>query len=208
MRSTICIAWVLGVLVSVSGCADLLGIEAWQDPANAEGSGNNGAGAKEEGDAGAGGEGGDGGAGGSADPCSNGVQDGDETDVDCGGATCPACFDGAACAIEKDCVSMFCSARQLCAPMDGRVTCGTEGEGGPSCGDCILNGGETDIDCGSDVCHACRQGKVCQVDADCLSAACVANVCALGAPGVACHANADCASGHCIGADVMGGACQ
>jgi len=209
MRSISIPALVFGLLVSVTGCADLLGIEAWQDPANTDGSGN--AGAKEEGDAGTGGEGGEGGAGGTSDagPCSNGVQDGDETDIDCGGSTCPACLDGAACVGDGDCQSVFCSARQLCAPVDGRVTCGTEGEEGASCGDCLRNGDETDVDCGGDSCHPCRQGKSCVADADCLGGSCVMNACALGATGMDCYANADCASGSCLGADlVMGGACQ
>ena len=35
--------------------------------------------------------------------CSNGVKDGDETDVDCGGATCPVCANGDACATGNDC---------------------------------------------------------------------------------------------------------
>ncbi|MDC0746374.1 hypothetical protein [Polyangium mundeleinium] len=207
MRSILFIASGLGLLVSMTGCADLLGIEAWQDPANADGSGNNGAGAKGEGDSGAGGEGGEGGEG-AAEPCSNGVQDGDEADVDCGGTACGACPDGAACASDQDCVSVFCSVRQLCAPVDGRITCGEEGEHGPSCGDCIKNSDETDIDCGGDACNPCRQGKACLQDADCLGGVCVANVCALGAPGVDCYANADCVSGQCLGADLLGGACQ
>ncbi|MDC3956456.1 hypothetical protein KEG38_21530 [Polyangium jinanense] len=204
MRSIFFTAAGLGLLLSVTGCADLLGIEAWKDPANADGSGNNGAGAKEESDAAGGGEGGEGGAA----PCSNGVQDGDESDVDCGGTSCPACQDGAACGVESDCVSHFCSVRQLCAPADGRVTCGEEGEAGPSCGDCIQNGDETDVDCGGDVCHPCRHDKACQTHADCLGGTCEANICKLGGPGVDCYANADCESGQCLGADLLGGACQ
>jgi hypothetical protein len=41
--------------------------------------------------------------------CSNGVRDGDETDVDCGGQTCPACANGRACAAAHDCVSLACT---------------------------------------------------------------------------------------------------
>ncbi|MBX3199267.1 MAG: hypothetical protein KF894_14135 [Labilithrix sp.] len=41
--------------------------------------------------------------------CSNGVRDGDETDTDCGGATCPACANGRACAAARDCVSRVCA---------------------------------------------------------------------------------------------------
>ncbi|MBN9163565.1 MAG: hypothetical protein BGO98_17890 [Myxococcales bacterium 68-20] len=41
--------------------------------------------------------------------CSNGVRDGDETDIDCGGATCPACALGRACVAGRDCVSLACA---------------------------------------------------------------------------------------------------
>ena len=33
----------------------------------------------------------------------------DETDIDCGGTTCPACSDGKTCAIDSDCSSGYCS---------------------------------------------------------------------------------------------------
>jgi hypothetical protein len=41
--------------------------------------------------------------------CTNGVKDGDETDVDCGGASCAACADGRACAVRRDCASLLCA---------------------------------------------------------------------------------------------------
>jgi hypothetical protein len=41
--------------------------------------------------------------------CANGVRDGDETDTDCGGAICPACALGRACAAAGDCVSRACT---------------------------------------------------------------------------------------------------
>jgi hypothetical protein len=41
--------------------------------------------------------------------CANGLRDGDETDVDCGGATCPACANGRACAVARDCVGRGCT---------------------------------------------------------------------------------------------------
>jgi hypothetical protein len=37
------------------------------------------------------------------------VKDGDETDVDCGGKTCPQCGFGAACSDDPDCVTGFCT---------------------------------------------------------------------------------------------------
>lgn len=50
--------------------------------------------------------------------CTDGVQNGDETDVDCGGLVCPGCADGERCAISRDCASSVCS-DAACAPLDG-----------------------------------------------------------------------------------------
>jgi len=67
--------------------------------------------------------------------CLNGVRDGDETDIDCGGATCRRCEDGQACGADADCVNLSCPAG-LCgedAPAGGAV--GTRCH---SAGDCAL----------------------------------------------------------------------
>src|SRR4051812_32176066 len=48
---------------------------------------------------------GDGGAG----SCASGSRDGDETDVDCGGATCAPCAGGRGCLHASDCASGTCS---------------------------------------------------------------------------------------------------
>ncbi|MBW2523241.1 MAG: hypothetical protein JRI23_03660, partial [Deltaproteobacteria bacterium] len=40
--------------------------------------------------------------------CANDTQDGDETDVDCGGGTCPPCANGDVCLTYTDCESSFC----------------------------------------------------------------------------------------------------
>jgi phospholipase C len=55
--------------------------------------------------AGGAGAGGTPGAGGAivVDPCANGVRDGAETDIDCGGGTCPACAPGYGCLLTTDC---------------------------------------------------------------------------------------------------------
>jgi hypothetical protein len=44
------------------------------------------------------------------DFCKDGVKDGMESDVDCGGTTCPACAAGKHCGAASDCASMACSA--------------------------------------------------------------------------------------------------
>ncbi len=42
--------------------------------------------------------------------CIDGVKNQDETDADCGGATCPKCIAGKACVAAGDCVSGYCTA--------------------------------------------------------------------------------------------------
>ncbi|HSQ66791.1 MAG TPA: hypothetical protein VLM85_26410 [Polyangiaceae bacterium] len=42
--------------------------------------------------------------------CSDGVKDGAETDVDCGGSACPKCKDGSVCILAADCSSATCAA--------------------------------------------------------------------------------------------------
>lgn len=80
--------------------------------------------------------------GGTSSPtCTDGIQNGAETGIDCGGpdcSTCPSCNDGILNNGESavDCGGPNCSA------------C-------PSCNDGVLNNGETAIDCGGPNCAAC-----------------------------------------------------
>ena len=66
-------------------------------------------------------------AGGGAS-CTNGVLDGTETAVDCGGPTCPACTLGATCTAPTDCASGVCigshctAAATACRPAFARCT--------------------------------------------------------------------------------------
>jgi hypothetical protein len=48
------------------------------------------------------------------DPCANGLEDGDETDVDCGGTRCGKCGAGNACSVPADCLSGRCTT--TCVP--------------------------------------------------------------------------------------------
>lgn len=64
--------------------------------------------------------------------CSNGVKDGDEADVDCGGSTCTPCVDKKTCNVDSDCMSGNCDTTATTA------TC-------ISCSDGLKNGDETDI---------------------------------------------------------------
>jgi hypothetical protein len=89
--------------------------------------------------------------------CDNGIQDGDETAIDCGGSCDNACGDGQGCGSADDCMSGVCEGG-VCQP--------------PACDDMVLNGDETDIDCGGPVCMPCDDGEDCVIDTDCASNVC------------------------------------
>lgn len=94
--------------------------------------------------------------------CTDGVQNGLETDVDCGGAgSCPRCPAGAMCGSGSDCATLLCS---------GGVCI--------SCTDGVQNGSETDVDCGGGLCPACSDGSTCSVGTDCQSGVCSGGTCA------------------------------
>jgi hypothetical protein len=106
------------------------------------------------------------GDGSTAPTCDDGIQNGDETGVDCGGPDCPACptcDDGIQNGNETgvDCGGPDCSACPTCN--DGIQNGGETGVdcGGPDCSACptcddgIQNGSETDVDCGGPDCPAC-----------------------------------------------------
>jgi hypothetical protein len=118
------------------------------------------------------------------DECTNNMQDGSETDVDCGGACVedagdpnnPAgkCDDGELCDLDGDCVSNLCD----------MGVCG----GGPDeCMNMMTDPGETDVDCGGDCVEdpndpdndvgKCQIGEVCLADSDCASELCTDGIC-------------------------------
>ena len=49
----------------------------------------------------------------------------------------------------------------------------------PTCDDGILNGEETDIDCGGAICRGCAENKACKIDSDCLSSTCIDDKCVI-----------------------------
>jgi hypothetical protein len=50
--------------------------------------------------------------------------------------------------------------------------CGHKARVYPTCGDNVVNGEETDVDCGGRICAPCNPGKRCVVTKDCLSLVC------------------------------------
>ena len=73
-----------------------------------------------------------------APTCTDTVTNGAETDVDCGGGTCPRCVAGQACSIATD-----CSATDRCVSGEVSGTCTA-----PTCDDGVQNGAESAADCG------------------------------------------------------------
>ncbi|MGE0786049.1 MAG: hypothetical protein AB7S26_10200 [Sandaracinaceae bacterium] len=94
--------------------------------------------------------------------CFDGMQNGDETDRDCGGS-CAGCDLTRGCLVGEDCRSGAC--------VDGRCDL-------PTCFDSVENGDESDIDCGGMECDPCPEESRCRTSADCSSESCRGGVCA------------------------------
>lgn len=187
--------------LGVNGCSQILGIEEWEDPLASSATG--------------GGSGGDvdNGAGGAAPTCVDGIKNGPtESDVDCGGDACAPCALGKACNDGGDCLSLTC-VNNLCVHQD-KPPCVPDSSGGVgggtagTCNDCVQNGAESDIDCGSEPCQPCGFDKHCMLDSDCFSSQCVDGKCR-GAVGDPCKQSFDCQSALCdVGNCWTGYCCQ
>lgn len=98
-----------------------------------------------------------------APTCTDALQNGEESDVDCGGAVCDGCPNGKNCVDPTDCVVMNC-VKGKCAD--------------PKCDDEVKNGAETDVDCGGGgLCVPCADGETCVQSSDCQSNVCSGGVC-------------------------------
>ena len=93
--------------------------------------------------------------------CSDGIKNGTESDVDCGG-TCPPCGTAKSCQGAGDCASRVCLS-QVCRA--------------PTCFDLVRNGSESDIDCGGGTCPRCANERTCASRNDCAGALCVSGTC-------------------------------
>lgn len=96
-----------------------------------------------------------------APACDDGVPNGPETDLDCGGG-CAPCADLATCLVPTDCESGVC----------GGGHCEV-----PTCYDLVTNSDESDVDCGGTFCAPCAAGAHCNGPGDCQSVTCTGNVC-------------------------------
>jgi len=141
-----------------------------------------------------------------APTCSDGIKDGDETDVDCGGGTCGKCSETKGCTVRDDCSTDVCKSGVCVVPV---------------CNDGETNGSETDVDCGGPDCPRCASTKACTTADDCASGVCTDNVCKAPtctdsmkngnetdtdcggpdcprcAPGLSCATGSDCTSSAC-----------
>ena len=115
----------------------------------------------------------------------DGKKDGDETDVDCGGASAPPCGDGKGCAKPNDCTSLVCTG----------VTCAA-----PTFADGVKNGTETDVDCGGAGAgpdHLCDVLRACLAHGDCATDGCdYTGHCALGRSCTPHHGGDSCGAGE------------
>lgn len=91
--------------------------------------------------------------------CNDGLQNQDESDVDCGGASCNACDLGETCTTGSDCASTACSGG-LCVPNG-------------TCSDGIQNQNESDTDCGGVCGNTCTFGEQCNSGSDCTIGICL-----------------------------------
>jgi hypothetical protein len=90
--------------------------------------------------------------------CFDGAKDGNETDIDCGGTCAANCDIGQGCFGDFDCVSNDCAVTG-CIPA-------------PHCTNAVTDLGETDLNCGGQVCNGCTAGLKCTANVDCLSKSC------------------------------------
>ena len=122
--------------------------------------------------------------------CSNKVKDDDETDVDCGGSCPTKCDIDKSCAKNSDCASGNCAANKCdhksctkddeCATVDKTATCFLVDSGKGYCVSCsngVLDGDETDTDCGGSCSTKCANGKKCLIDSDCANGTCSDSAC-------------------------------
>ncbi|MFO0590653.1 MAG: hypothetical protein U0441_24130 [Polyangiaceae bacterium] len=143
--------------------------------------------------------------------CNDGVKNGDETAVDCGGS-CNGCDTGQPCGVAGDCYNGVCDMSACAAP-----TCADGVENG---GVYLAGDGETDVDCGGPCGATCGPMKACKVDGDCVGGQCSGSMCVPNCndgvknnaesdvdcggscgstctPGQTCGVATDCASGFC-----------
>jgi hypothetical protein len=110
----------------------------------------------------------------------NGIQDGAEVAVDCGGTAVGGCSTagyrctgGQTCSAAGDCKGNTCGAIIPFGCTPSPCTCGT----GSACDNGAKDGTESDVDCGGSCSGKCPDGRACNAGTDCASGVCVGAVC-------------------------------
>jgi len=93
--------------------------------------------------------------------CDDGVQNGGESDIDCGEVCPDKCGGGERCEDDNDCFSDNCGDNDRCIQA--------------TCDDDIKNDDESDVDCGGNDCDECEIGEKCDRNSDCESGNCDAS---------------------------------
>ncbi len=126
-------------------------------------------------------------------------QNGNETDINCGGSCAEKCSDGKKCKVGIDCESGNCVG-SICIS--------------PTCNDGFKNGFEADTDCGLVCPLKCKVGDGCGTNSDCVTDLCnlATKICTQKELGESCGKAAECASSYCIDGvccnDPCNGSCQ
>lgn len=97
--------------------------------------------------------------------CTDGVRNGSESDIDCGGVVCTRCGYGKICASSDDCANALCSGGR-CRECSVDSECGSDGNGGCLCrqqsggaGVCVTAEGTS----GFSGCNPCPADTICYV---------------------------------------------
>ncbi|RAL20323.1 hypothetical protein DL240_17225 [Lujinxingia litoralis] len=108
--------------------------------------------------------------------CDDGVQNGDESDVDCGGTECGACEPGESCVFSDDCATGYCTGGVCVDESCENVSCGDEEA------------------CYRGVCYlSCEESDACDPSSRCYQGACIPTDCSE----VVCRAGEACYRGVC-----------
>ena len=131
--------------------------------------------------------------------CSNGQQDNDESDIDCGGSCSMKCAVSKNCRQPSDCMTNTCQSGKCGGSYPdhcyngfkdfdengidcGGSQCASCGSGtGSNCGNGQQDGAEADVDCGGATnCARCVDGRHCNNPGDCSSNQCNMSTCGYG----------------------------
>jgi hypothetical protein len=143
---------------------------------------------------------------GAASHCYDGVMDGDETGVDCGGATCNAigkvCPVGQPCVGPQDCITLDCDSSHLCAARPNGFTCTASVQCASNV--CLAQQGGGPLLCCVSACPT-QPPDTCGTTGQCSP---TGKDCAVYYNNTTCHActGSTLATGHCNGS-IDGGAC-